>query len=161
MCPCSVFGTGGTSECTPVPVFGTGGTSECTLLPVFRAREHPPKPPFWKQPFCEPPTLKLSRKIPSFSQNNVEHFLSGGYGIPKPQFWYPPLRFGSQLRMRKHLFFLVFWVYTVDFSFSVSRQKCVVVFLRCLSRKLRSQHQLPVKTLPSKKGVVNGGSMPS
>ena len=39
----------------------------------------------------DPP--KLSRKIPSFSQKDIEKFLSGG--MPKPQFWYPPLRFGS------------------------------------------------------------------
>ena len=37
--------------------------------------------------------------------------------IPKPQFWYPPLRFGSQHRIPKHLFFLVFWVSTADFGF--------------------------------------------
>ena len=30
--------------------------------------------------------------------------------LPKPQFWYPPLRFGSQHQRPKHLFFLVFWV---------------------------------------------------
>ena len=35
--------------------------------------------------------------------------LSGGY--PNWQFWYPLLRFGSQHRIPKHLFFLVFWVY--------------------------------------------------
>ena len=45
----------GTFECTLVPVFGTGGTSECTLVPVLGTGEHPPKPPFWKPPFCEPP----------------------------------------------------------------------------------------------------------
>ena len=33
------------------------GTSECALVPVFGTGEHPPKPPFWKLPFCEPPTF--------------------------------------------------------------------------------------------------------
>ena len=42
--------------------------------------------------------------------------------IPKPQFWYPPLRFASQLRIPKPLFFLVFWVYTAGFGFSARAQ---------------------------------------
>ena len=33
------------------------GTSERTLVPVFGTGEHPPKPPFWKPPNCEPPIL--------------------------------------------------------------------------------------------------------
>ena len=33
------------------------GTSEYTLLPVCGTGEHPPKPPFWKPPFCEPPNV--------------------------------------------------------------------------------------------------------
>ena len=33
------------------------GTSECTLIPVFGTGEHPPKPPFWKPPFCETPNV--------------------------------------------------------------------------------------------------------
>ena len=34
--------------------------------------------------------------------------------IPKPQFWYPPLRFGPQHRIPKHLFSLAFWVCTAE-----------------------------------------------
>ena len=71
--------------------------------------------------------------------------------IPKPQFWYPPLRFGSQHRIPKRLFFLVFWVSTADFGFSAGRRKFSDFFLRCLSRKSGSQHQLRIKTLPSRK----------
>ena len=82
--------------------------------------------------------------------------------IPKPQFWYPPLRFGSQPRIPKHLFFLVFWVSTADFGFSAGRRKFSDVFLRCLSRKSGSQHQLRIKTLPSKKETsVCPGDKPS
>ena len=55
------------------------------------------------------------------------------------------LRFGSQRRIPKHLFFLVFWVCTADFGFSAGRQKCSDIFRRCLSRKLGSQHQLRIK----------------
>ena len=33
--------------------FRSGGTSERTLVPVFVPGEHPPKPPFWKPPFCQ------------------------------------------------------------------------------------------------------------
>ena len=46
-----LFWCRGTSECTLVPVFGTG---EHPNVPSFRflAREHLPKPPFWKSPFC-------------------------------------------------------------------------------------------------------------
>ena len=65
--------------------------------------------------------------------------------IPKPQFWYPPLRFGSQHRIPKHLFFLIFWVSTADFGFSAGRWKVSDIFLRCVSRKSGSQHQLREK----------------
>ena len=30
-----------------------GGFGERTLVPVFVPGEHPPKPPFWKPPFCQ------------------------------------------------------------------------------------------------------------
>ena len=65
--------------------------------------------------------------------------------IPKPQFWYPPLRFGSQHRIPEHLFFLGFRVYTADFGFLPGN----TFFLRCLSRKFGSQHQLHIRTIPS------------
>ena len=51
--------------------------------------------------------------------------------------------------MPKHLFFLGFWVYTADCGFPAGRRKVSVIFLRCLSRKSGSQHQLCIKTLPS------------
>ena len=41
--------------------FGTETTSECTLVPFFGTGEHPPKPPLWKPPFCQPP--KVSSQI--------------------------------------------------------------------------------------------------
>ena len=59
MYPRSSFRSGGTCERTLVPVFRSGGTSECTLVPVFVPGEHPPKPPFWKPPFCQPTNLHL------------------------------------------------------------------------------------------------------
>ena len=65
--------------------------------------------------------------------------------IPKPQFWYPPLRFGSQHRIPKHLFFLVFRVSTADFGFSAGRRKFSGIFLRCLSRKSGSEHKVRIK----------------
>ena len=52
--PRSGFRSGGTCERTLVPVFRSGGTFERTLVPVFVPGEHPPKPPFWKSPFCQP-----------------------------------------------------------------------------------------------------------
>ena len=40
--------------------FRSGGTCERSLVPVFVPGEHPPKPPFWKPPFCRPcPTYQL------------------------------------------------------------------------------------------------------
>ena len=45
--------------------------------------------------------------------------------------------------------FLGFWVSTADFGFSAGRRKVSDIFLRCLSRKFGSQHQLRIKTLPS------------
>ena len=69
--------------------------------------------------------------------------------IPKPHFWYPPPRFESQHRMPKHQFFLVSWISTADFGFSAGRRKVSDIFLRCLSRKSGSQHQLRIETLPS------------
>ena len=46
---------------------------------------------------------------------------------------------------------LVFWVSTADFGFQAGDEKFWVFFLRCLSRKSGSQHQLrkKKKTLPS------------
>ena len=91
---------------------------------------------------------------PQTFEKNSEFFperfwkISQGW-IPKPQFWYPPLRFGSQHRIPKRLFFLVFWVSTADFGFSAGRRNFQIFFLRCLSRKSGSQHQLRIKTLPS------------
>ena len=64
-------------------------------------------------------SLKPSRKILSFPRTILE--TSQGW-IPKPQFWYPPLRFGSQHRVPKHLFFLLFWVSAADFCFSAGRR---------------------------------------
>ena len=51
------FCSGGTCERTLVG-FRSGATSERTLVPVFVPGEHPPKPPFWKPPFCHPQILQ-------------------------------------------------------------------------------------------------------
>ena len=104
-----------------------------------------PRGPVFMQSWCwDHP--KLPRKIPSFSQNDIETFLSGGYpnrssgihrwgldlstGYPSTYFsWYSGY---TQLTL---LFYR-------DTNFSV-------IFLRRLSRKLGSQHQLRMKTRPS------------
>ena len=62
MCPRSGFWCRGTSECTLVQVFGTGEHLHVPSFRFFGAGEHPPKPPFWKPPFCEPPTNKNMQK---------------------------------------------------------------------------------------------------
>ena len=50
----SSFRYWGTSECIFAPVLVLGNIQMC-LCSVFWCREHPPKTPFWKPPFCEPP----------------------------------------------------------------------------------------------------------
>ena len=67
--------------------------------------------------------------------------------IPKPQFWYSPLRFGSQHQIPKHLCFLVFWgVYTADFGFSAWGRILPVVPVT----EIRVSAPAPyIKTLPS------------
>ena len=47
------------------------------------------------------------------------------------------------------IFLGVFWVSAADFGFSAGRRNVSDIFLRCLSRKSVSQHQLRIKTLPS------------
>ena len=39
--------------------FPKGWFGERTLVPVFVPGEHPPKPPFWKPPFCELPKVQM------------------------------------------------------------------------------------------------------
>ena len=71
----------------------------------------------------------------TFEKNSTflpERFWKFSQGwIPKPQFWYPPLGLGSQHRIPKHLFFLVFWVYTADIFFG-QETNIFCFFLRCL-----------------------------
>ena len=57
------------------------GTSECTLVPVFGTWEHPPKLPFWRPPFCEPPIriqifelFLRKRKLQNESSPNFSNF---------------------------------------------------------------------------------------
>ena len=52
---------------------------------------------------CAETALNFREKFRVFSQNDFGKISQGW--IPKPQFWYPPLRFGSQHRIPKHLFF--------------------------------------------------------
>ena len=89
----------------------------------------------------DPP--KLSRKIPSFSQKYFAKISQRW--IPKPQFWYPPLRFGSQHRIPKHLFFLVFRVSTADFGFSAGRRKFSGFFPEVPVTKIRVSTPGPYK----------------
>ena len=51
---------------------------------------------------------KVSKFLSDFSQQ----------WMPKPQFWYPPLSFGSQHRIRNPRFLPVFFLYTAGFLFS-------------------------------------------
>ena len=60
--PSFLFSFRGNMRTYPRSGFRSGRTSECTLVPVFVPGEHPPKPPFWKPPFCQPQT-----EVPSFS----------------------------------------------------------------------------------------------
>ena len=62
--------------------------------------------------------------------------------VPKPQFWCPPLRFGSQHRIPKHLFFLVFWVSTADFGFFLPGDEEFRIFSWGSGRKKAHKHKL-------------------
>ena len=53
------------------------GTSECALAPVFGAGEHPPKQPFWKPPFSDPPTLASLKKTRETPKKNKGFSLRG------------------------------------------------------------------------------------
>ena len=100
----------------------------------------------------DPP--KLSRKIPSFCQNDFGKFLSGGYpnrssGIHR---WGLDLSTGYP-----NTYFSWFSGYPqLDFGFSAGRRKVSDIFRRCLSRKSGSQRQLHIKTLPSKTHCQSG-----
>ena len=71
-----------------------GGTSECTLVPVFVPVEHPPKPPFWKPPFCEPankgsiePSRRFYRTLKRFyrtPKGSIEPFFGPQKVPPNP-----------------------------------------------------------------------------
>ena len=71
----------GFGECALVPVSGVHRSGFCTLTPgfwyhrsvffvpsfrFFGAGEHPPKPPFWKPPFCAPPNFSNRQSMISF-----------------------------------------------------------------------------------------------
>ena len=96
----------------------------------------------------DPPTL--SRKILSFSQNNFGKFLRGGYpnrssGIHR---WGLDLSTGYP----NTCFSWFFSGYPqVTLAFLPGDENFRIFSLRCLSRKLGSQHQLRIKTLPSEK----------
>ena len=93
----------------------------------------------------DPP--KLSRKIPSFSQNDFGNFLRGGYpnrssGIHR---WGLDLSTGYP-----NAYFSWFSGYPqLTLVFRPGDENFQIFFLRCLSRKSGSQHQLRIKTLPS------------
>ena len=64
------------------------------------------------------------------------------------QFWYPLLSFGSQHRIPKHLFFLVFWVYTADFGFVCSGIKLFGYFPEVPVTKIRVSAPAPYAHKP-------------
>ena len=98
----------------------------------------------------DPP--KLSRKSPSFSQNNIENFSQRW--IPKPQFWYPLLRFGSQHRIRKHLLSWFSGYAQLSLAF-LQETRNFGYFPEVPVTKIRPQHQLRIKTLASEKQVLS------
>ena len=63
---------------------------------------------------------RAGAQTPTSTFEKFSRFLSERFSslwIPKPQFWCPPLRFGSQHRIPKPMFFLVFWVLTAVSGF--------------------------------------------
>ena len=93
----------------------------------------------------DPP--KLSRKIPSFSQKDFGNFLRGGYpncssGIHR---WGLDLSTGYP-----NAYFSWFSGYPqLTLVFLPGDENFQIFFLRCLSRKSGSQHQLRIKTRQS------------
>ena len=93
----------------------------------------------------DPP--ELLRKIPSFSQKYFGNFLSGGYpnrssGIHR---WGLDLSTGYP-----NAYFSWFSGYPqLTLVFLPGDENFRIFFLRCLSRKSGSQHQVRIKTLPS------------
>ena len=76
--PRSGFRSGGTSECNLVPVFRSGEHPNVPSFRFFVPGEHPPRPPFWKPPFCQnqPPNfgpanakIRLLNKVICWSWN--------------------------------------------------------------------------------------------
>ena len=72
-----------------------GGFGERTIVPVFVPGEHPPKPPFWKPPFCQHQKGSLGDERGGFQKGGfgertlVPVFVPGEHP-PKPPFWKPP-----------------------------------------------------------------------
>ena len=76
-------------------------------------------------PFAGPEYRDGAETPPPPNFEKVSEFFSERFSqrwMPKPQFWYPPLRFGSQHLIPKPLFSMVFWVYTVVLRFSAWKQ---------------------------------------
>ena len=101
-------------------------------------------------------SYRAGAETPPPTFEKLSEFLSERFSqrwIPKPQFLYPLLRLGSQLRIPRPLFFLVFR-FSPLFLVFVSGDKFL---LRHLSPKLGSQHQLRLKTPPSFWARPHGG----
>ena len=69
-----------------------GGFGERTLVPVFVPGEHPPKPPFWKPPFCQHQKAHWEikgrfRKRVVFGERTLVPVFVPGEHPPKPPFW--------------------------------------------------------------------------
>ena len=98
----------------------------------------------------------VKNQSPKKSEFFPERFwkISQGW-IPKPQFWYPLLRFGSQHRIPKRQFFLVFWVSTADFGFSARRRKFSDFFPEVPVTKIRVSAPAPYKN-PTVSGTQDG-----
>ena len=68
------FSFQGNTRMYPRSGFRSGRTSECTLVPVSVPGEHPPKPPFWQPPFCQPQISQWKPREPRKQRDSAMIF---------------------------------------------------------------------------------------
>ena len=156
------------SLCGLLHPLGFTGRNKKRKTNYCNRRAHPPQllrsPPVIKAPFGNPKFLVQSWRADHPKLSRLSEFLSERFSqrwIPKLQFWYPPLRFGSQHRIPKPPMFclqlsrmcdpppirsLFCMVSTV---FSASKSCPSSLCGRCLN--LRRSHDHGIR------GTVNGG----
>ena len=93
--------------------------------------------------FCFFSLIRLSRTFRVFPRTILKF---SRWWIPKLQFWYPPLRFGSQHPDAQTPICLGFsWVCTADFGFSAGRQQTFAYFPEVPVAKMRVSAPAPYK----------------